>query len=87
MSFSKLSILFKSLPILLFGPILMVLLSNSANGQLFKSSSISNIDQSGFFVIATREGTGSPGLLGLMGLSDSSAQTTPYHFGMRDENG
>ena len=62
----------------------MAPLSNSAHGQLFKTAMVGDINQSGFFVVVTREGMGPSGFLGLVGLSD---QTTSYHFGMRDENG
>ena len=87
MSFYKLSILFKQFTILLLCSALFAPLSNSAHGQLFKTAMAGDISESDFFVVVTREGGNPSGLLGLFGLTDSSAQTTTYHFGMRDKNG
>lgn len=82
MSLAQLSILFRSLTILL-----LVTFSNLAHGQAFKTATAADISESDFFVVVMSEG-GSPSmLLGLAGLKSSSAQTTTYHFGMRDKNG
>jgi len=87
MNIPKLPFLFKPLTIVLLGPALMAPLANSAHGQLFKSTMVEDLNQSGFFVIVTREGRGPSGVIGLFASTDSSDQTTTCHFGMRDENG